>query len=89
MKFEFDPTKSQKNKEKHGIDFVAGQEIFADPRAIRHIPETAHDGEAYWKDVGQAQGKLWAAIYVQRNDTIRLVSIRRAREDEREQYEIE
>ena len=89
MFFEFDPKKSPKNKEKHGIDFLEGQAIFTDPRAIRHIPETSHDGEAYWKAVGQTQDKLWTVIYVQRGDTVRIVSIRRAREEEREQYETE
>lgn len=89
MRFELDPKKSRKNKEKHGIDFVEGQAIFTDPKVIRHIPETCHDGEAYWKIVGMVKGKLWSMIYVQRADAIRIVSIRKAREEEREQYEIE
>ena len=63
--------------------------MFTDLRAIKHVPETNQDGEAYWKAVGQANDKLWAMIYVQRGDVIRIVSIRSARDDEREQYEIE
>ena len=89
MKFEFDPKKSRANQVKHGIDFVAGQAVFTDPRAIKHVPETSHEGEAYWKAVGQARGKLWTMIYVQRSGVIRIVSIRPAHDAEREQYEIE
>ena len=76
MLFEFDPNKSRANLLKHGIDFVAGQALFTDPRAIRHVRETKHNGEAYWKAIDQARGRLWALIYVQRGE-------------EKEQYEIE
>jgi uncharacterized DUF497 family protein len=31
MEFEFDPVKSEANKAKHGIDFVAAQELRYDP----------------------------------------------------------
>lgn len=89
MKFEFDPKKSIKNKEKHGIDFVEGQNIFKDPKAIRNIPATSHEGEAYWMAIGAVRQKLWAMIYVERNQVIRIVSMRKARQEEREQYEIE
>lgn len=29
--FEFDPDKSQSNREKHGIDFVLAQKLWNDP----------------------------------------------------------
>lgn len=88
MKFEFDPNKSLVNKAKHGIDFVEGQAVWADADRIIDIPEQVKAGEAYWKAVGQAMGALWAMIYNRRGDAIRIVSIRRAREDEKEEYEI-
>ena len=34
MEFEFDPRKSQSNREKHGIDFVAAQTIWEDPALL-------------------------------------------------------
>ncbi len=30
MEFEFDPTKSQSNKQKHGIDFKEAQDLWVD-----------------------------------------------------------
>lgn len=90
MTFEFDPKKSQANKAKHGIDFVAGQSVWSDPEAIRDVPAAVKEGESYWKAVGMAEGRLWAAIYCYRgeNRNIRIVSIRAARDDEKEQYDL-
>ncbi|MEC9464013.1 MAG: BrnT family toxin, partial [Pseudomonadota bacterium] len=34
MEFEFDPAKSEANKAKHGIDFVAAQELWYDLYAV-------------------------------------------------------
>lgn len=34
MQFEFDPAKSEANKAKHGIDFVATQELWYDFFAV-------------------------------------------------------
>jgi uncharacterized DUF497 family protein len=55
---------------------------------IKDVPEAVRSGEAYWKAVGMAKGQLWSAIYCYRNDSTRIVSIRKAREDERAEYEI-
>jgi uncharacterized DUF497 family protein len=88
MKFEFDPAKSQANLVKHGIDFVAGQAIWSDADVIRDVPEAVRQGEAYWKAIGSAQGQVWSAIYCYRAGAVRIVSIRKAREDERAEYEI-
>jgi uncharacterized DUF497 family protein len=35
MKFEFDPAKSASNKDKHGIDFVEAQVLWADGWLMR------------------------------------------------------
>lgn len=31
MKFEFDPSKSESNRDKHGIDFTQAQRLWEDP----------------------------------------------------------
>jgi uncharacterized protein len=41
MEFESDPRKSQSNREKHGIDFVAAQTIWEDP-ALLKFPGRKH-----------------------------------------------
>lgn len=88
MVFDFDPTKSQSNKQKHGIDFVEVQEIWKDPNLIRDIPDTHKEGEQYWLAVGAIEGVIWSAIYNRRGEKIWIVSVRRARDYERAEYEI-
>jgi uncharacterized DUF497 family protein len=88
MKFDFDPTKSKKNKEKHGIDFVEAQKIWEDVDVIKDVPDSYKDGEHYWLAVGAIERVIWAMIYNWRSDVVWIVSVRRVRDYEREEYEI-
>jgi uncharacterized DUF497 family protein len=42
MDFEFDPKKSESNKQKHGIDFNEASKLWVDPNIIE-IPVTVSD----------------------------------------------
>ena len=44
MEYEFDPLKSESNREKHGVDFVQAQELWQEPHA--HRGACAYDGRA-------------------------------------------
>ena len=85
MPFEYDSSKSQSNREKHGIDFLEAQELWADENRLE-IPAKTVD-EARYIVVGQIKGKLWSAIITYRGENIRLISVRRARDEEKELYE--
>ena len=87
MKFGFSPEKSQTNKKKHGIDFVEAQDIWSDPNLIRDVPDNLRGGEQYWLAVGTRLGQLWTMIYNIRFRMIWIVSVRRSRDYEKEQYE--
>lgn len=82
--FEWDSAKSAANKAKHGIDFEEAQAIWADSGAV--ILELIRPDEPRWMAVGRAKGKFWAAIYTLRSDSIRLISVRRARKSEVKAY---
>lgn len=85
MEFEFDPKKSAANKEKHGLDFVEAQEIWADEdRAL--LPLTFADEDRFMM-IGRIDTKLWSAVFTWRGSRVLIVSVRRAREDESEHYE--
>ena len=85
MEFEFDPAKSALNREKHGLDFVQAQEIWADEnRAL--VPMTFADEDRFMM-VGAIDTKLWSAVFTWRGTRIRIISVRRARDDERQNYE--
>lgn len=87
-KFDFDPTKSKKNQEKHGIDFIEAQEIWVDTDLIKDVPDSYKDAEQYWLAVGSIKGVVWSMIYNRRGEVIWIVSVRRARDYERAEYEI-
>ena len=84
-RFEFDPIKSEKNRLKHGIDFVAAQEIWEDDK--RNETPARSKSEERFQMLGRAQGKIWAAFATYRGDAIRIISVRRARIEERRRYE--
>ena len=83
--FEFDERKSQKNLEKHGIDFVDAQGLWRDPDLIE-IPAKTID-EPRSLVIGRIAGKHWSAVITPRGDSIRIISVRRSRIEEVAIYE--
>ena len=58
MPFEYDPKKSQSNREKHGIDFEKAQAIWDDSDNLE-IPAKTSD-EPRWLVIGKIGGKCWS-----------------------------
>jgi uncharacterized protein len=87
MGFEYDPDKSAENQRKHGIDFEAAQSLWADAGLVE-IPARTTD-EPRWLLIGKIDEKHWSAIITRRGDNIRLISVRRSRDDEVAIYESE
>jgi uncharacterized protein len=85
MEFEFDPTKSEDNKKKHGIDFADAQVLWDDPDLVE-IPATTV-GERRFLVVGKIASKHWSAIITWRGGRIRIISVRRSRQEEIDIYE--
>jgi len=85
MEFEFDPAKSDSNKKKHGMDFIDAQALWYDPDFIE-IPVRTIDEERLLV-IGKISEKHWSAIITYRNEKVRIISVRRSREEEIEIYE--
>ena len=85
MEFEYDPRKSESNKAKHGIDFEEAQFLWDDPDSIG-FPAKSTDEERYAL-LAMLKGRLWVAFFTYRKGTIRIISARRARTNERQLYE--
>ena len=85
MGFEYDLDKSAGNKRKHGIDFEEAQTLWDDPDLVE-IPAKTTD-EPCALVVGMIGGKHWSAVITYRGESIRLISVRRARKEEVEIYE--
>jgi uncharacterized DUF497 family protein len=84
MPFEFDPKKSAANLAKHGIDFVEAQVIGSDPDRLE-VPARSLQ-EPRYQVIGRIGQKTWSAFITYRHETIRIISVRRARPEEEERY---
>lgn len=84
MKFEYDPNKSDTNLAKHGIDFETAQSLWLDPNGLEI--EAKSDTEKRYALIAAINEKIWIAFYTHRSDTVRLISVRRAREEEKRIY---
>ena len=86
MQFEYDEKKSQINKEKHNIDFVEAQKLWQDGDALV-VPANIVDGETRYALISKILTKCFVAIYTLREDTYRIISVRRCRKNEERNYE--
>lgn len=85
MVFEFDASKSRINQAKHGIDFVEAQRLWRDDMLLE-IPART-ENEPRFLVVGCIDQVHWSAVITYRGDRIRIISVRRARDEEVAIYE--
>ena len=84
--YEWDEGKSQLNKRKHGISFTQAKVLFEDPKHLILRAKLVQE-ETRLAVIGMFEGKLWTCIVTERDDSIRIISCRRAREKEARIYE--
>ena len=84
MRFEFDETKSSTNKIKHGIDFIDAQALWRDPDRLEIAARSADEPRR--QVIGHIGATLWSAFITYRHEQIRIISVRRARTEERARY---
>jgi hypothetical protein len=84
MEFEYDPVKSQTNKEKHSIDFDEAQVLWLDEDRVKFPARS--DTEERHALIAKNDEKIWVAFYTMREAAIRIISVRRARENEEKIY---
>ncbi|MCK5097817.1 MAG: BrnT family toxin [Desulfobacteraceae bacterium] len=85
MEFEFNLLKSKSNKKKHGIDFIEAQALWNDLDLLE-IPARTED-ELRFLIIGKIASKHWSGVITYRGENIRIVSVRRSRDEEIEIYE--
>jgi len=86
LKFEYDENKSQTNERKHGIDFLKAQKLWQDENALI-VPANIVDNEIRYALISKILGKCYVAIFTIRDDTYRIISVRRCRKNEEQGYE--
>jgi uncharacterized DUF497 family protein len=83
--FEYDESKSEANLLKHGIDFIDAQLLWHDPNLLE-VPAKTQD-ELRHLVIGIIAGKHWSAAITYRERNIRIISVRRSRNEEIKLYE--
>jgi uncharacterized DUF497 family protein len=84
--FEWDETKAQKNKSKHGISFADTFAVFEDPNAVT-IEDFRREEQRYVTIGMDAFGRILVVIYAWRESNVRIISARKAVQYEVRQYE--
>ncbi len=85
MKFEFDSKKSDNNRNKHGLDFLDAQALWDDPDYVI-IPAKTID-EPRFLVIGKIEDKQWSGVITYRDESVRIISVRRSRQEEIDIYE--
>lgn len=93
MSFDWNNHKNQSNITKHGISFEEAIAIFDDLNILTFEDIRFNYGETRFVSIGQItlvtqeKMRIIVVVYTQRNQTIRLISARKANERERKLYE--
>ena len=82
--FEFDPDKSEANRKKHGIDFVEAQHLWETPTVELN---SKNSEESRRLVIGLIDGIHWTGIITSRGENVRIISVRRSRDEEKKIYE--
>lgn len=87
MRFEWDKAKNRANIRKHGLDFADADAMFALPIVIT-LDDRVDYGETRWNGIGMIGGRIVVMSYTERDEeTIRIISLRKALRHERAKYE--
>jgi uncharacterized protein len=87
MNFEWDERKNETNIDKHSFDFADAHRIFDSPMIVE-LDERYDYGEDRLIGSGMLDGRVVVLIYTEPDeDTIRIISLRKALSHERKRYE--
>lgn len=86
MEFEWDTVKSDRTYAARGFDFAYAVKVFLDPRRIERRDDRRDYGEERRQVIGVIEGRLFFVAYTLRGRGIRIISARRAHENEERAY---
>ena len=90
MKLIWDRHKNETNVEKHGLDFADAYKVFESPMMVG-LDERKEYGEDRWIGIGLLDSaRVVVIVFTEpEEDTIRVISFRKATTDEQKRYEQE
>ena len=84
MEFEWNREKNRINQKKHGVSFEEARAIWEDIHLEVEEIAYSEEGEKRSATIGWIGARLHMVIWTQRQDKIRIISVRRARKNEEE-----
>lgn len=84
MEFEWDERKRVQIIKDRALDFVSAYRLFDGRPAIQQ--PTPRHGEERWKTTAEVEGAFFTVVWTWRGTTIRVISMRRAHEQEIRKY---
>ncbi len=78
-------TRVTSNLAKHGINFEDAQALWEDEHYLE-IPAKSMD-EPRFLVIGKIKDALWSAVITYRGEQVRIISVRRSRDEEKKLYE--
>lgn len=86
MQFEWDSDKAAANVSRHGVSFELAMLVFLDDGRLIKLDEHFDYGEERIITMGHVDNRLHVVVYTQANDTIRIISARKANKREQRRY---
>ena len=81
MEFEYDASKSARNKEKHGIDLEEAKGLWDDEDRLLFPAQS--ETEPRFAMLAEYRQRVWVAFFTVRQQRVRIISVRRARPNEK------
>jgi uncharacterized DUF497 family protein len=86
--FEWDPGKAEKNRRKHRVSFHEAATVFGDPLAVTFGDPDHSESEQRFITIGMSGAdRVLLVAHADRGDKIRIISARKATQNERRNYE--
>ncbi len=83
-RFEWDDRKAVSNLVKHKVSFQGARKSFDDPYSLDELQD--NPDEERWLKLGMVRDVLLAVVYTDREGRIRIISARKADDDEHDRY---
>jgi uncharacterized DUF497 family protein len=83
INFEYDERKSQSNQKKHGVSFEEAKKLWV---VLAVEIQARTEDETRCLRIGKLNDKLYSCVFTMRGDVVRLISVRRSRQEEEKIY---
>lgn len=87
-KYEWDDNKDAANRKRHGLSFKSAIKVFADLHRVERYDDEHSEYEERFIVIGMLSDTavVIQCVYTPRNETIRMISARKATNEERREY---